>query len=396
MSTGLADSTSAQMGVGVRHERRVLELGAVEVGDAVEAGEVERAGQVEHLGVGHVELGDDEVEDVRVDRLLDLEPHRRAESAALQLFLQCLEQVLGVVLLDLEVLVAGHAERVVLRAPPCPGTAGRGVRAMTSSSGTNRWSPTLTNRGKIGGTLTRAKCSLPVSGLRMRHGQVERQPGDVRERVRRVDRERGQHGEDPLGEEVVIWPSARPRSSSSQRSSWMPCVAERREDVIAEHLAVPLHQLARLAPDRLEQLAWHHAAGGLDGDAGREPALQARDPHHEELVEVAREDREEARALEQRQVCVLGQLEHPAVEPQPGELAVEEPVVGQVVVAPARTAARRRRRCRLRVERSLARARRRSCGRSCTGRATIGDVVATRSWVSGRGRQTCRHALTRG
>ena len=75
------------MGVGVRHERRVFELGAVEIGDDVEAGEVERAGQAEHLGVGYLKLGDDEVKDVRVDRLLDFESHGRAEPATLQFFL---------------------------------------------------------------------------------------------------------------------------------------------------------------------------------------------------------------------------------------------------------------------------------------------------------------------
>ena len=47
------------------------------------------------------------------DGLLDLEPHRRAEPAAHQLPLQCLEQVLGVVLVDLQVLVPGDPERVV-------------------------------------------------------------------------------------------------------------------------------------------------------------------------------------------------------------------------------------------------------------------------------------------
>ena len=44
---------------------------------------------------------------------------------------------------------------------------------MTSSSGTNRTAyarvvvlgPTRTRRGSDGGTLTRAKCSLPVLGL---------------------------------------------------------------------------------------------------------------------------------------------------------------------------------------------------------------------------------------
>ena len=44
--------------------------------------------------------------------LLDLEPHRRPEAAAQQLLLQRGQQVLRVVLLDLEVLVAGHPEGV--------------------------------------------------------------------------------------------------------------------------------------------------------------------------------------------------------------------------------------------------------------------------------------------
>ena len=60
------------------------------------------------------ELGDQQLEHRRVDRLLDLEPHRRAEPAAQQLLLERGEQVLGVVLLDLEVLVAGHPEGVDL------------------------------------------------------------------------------------------------------------------------------------------------------------------------------------------------------------------------------------------------------------------------------------------
>ena len=104
-----------EVAVRMRDERRVLQLGTVEVGDAVQAGQVERAGQVEDLARTDVELRHEQLEHVRVDRLLDLEPDRRAEPAALQLLLERLEQVLGVVLLDLEVLVAGDPERVVLQ-----------------------------------------------------------------------------------------------------------------------------------------------------------------------------------------------------------------------------------------------------------------------------------------
>ena len=77
------------------------------------------------------------------------------------------------------------------------------------------------------------------------------------------------------------------------------------------------------------------AGGGAHGDAGGDPALEAGHPDHEELVEVAGEDRQEPHPLEQRQVGVLGELEHPLVEAQPGQLAVEEAVVGLEVGAPS-------------------------------------------------------------
>jgi hypothetical protein len=51
--------------------------------------------------------------------------------------------------------------------------------------------------------------------------------------------------------------------------------------------------------------------------------VQAGDPHHEELVQVARDDRAELQPLEQRDGRVLDQVEHAGVELQPGQLAVE-------------------------------------------------------------------------
>ena len=75
---------------------------------------------------------------------------------------------------------------------------------------------------------------------------------------------------------------------------------------------------------------------------GGDPALEAGDPHHEELVEVGGEDRQEPHPLQQRQVLVLGELEHAGVEVQPGQLAVEEPVGRRGRVRRRRTAARRR------------------------------------------------------
>ena len=83
------------------------------------------------------------------------------------------------------------------------------------------------------------------------------------------------------------------------------------------------------SPVRCEDFAGLPAAGGLDGEAGRHPAGEAGDADHEELVQVAREDRQEADPFEERQGGVLGEFQDALIEPQPALLAVEEAVVRQ-------------------------------------------------------------------
>jgi hypothetical protein len=77
--------------------------------------------------------------------------------------------------------------------------------------------------------------------------------------------------------------------------------------------------------------------------AGAHQAAQAGDAHRVELVEVRARDRQEAHALEQWHVRILGLGHYPPVEGQPGELAVDEPLgAGDIEVGDA---APRRRRC---------------------------------------------------
>ena len=177
MSRALALSVGREVGVGARDERRVVQVGALEVGDEVEAAQVERGRQPVDLAVADPELADEQVEDVVVHVLVDLEAHRRAEPATGQLLLQGGEEVLGVVLLDLEVLVAGDPEgEVLVHLHPGeelvevggddvlerhePGVEQVGYVAGSPGSGSM-----CSSRGSSGGTLTRAKCSLPVLGL---------------------------------------------------------------------------------------------------------------------------------------------------------------------------------------------------------------------------------------
>ncbi|MCC2653696.1 MAG: hypothetical protein K0Q60_3862 [Microvirga sp.] len=58
--------------------------------------------------------------------------------------------------------------------------------------------------------------------------------------------------------------------------------------------------------------------------AGADLTSQARDADHEELVQVLGRDRQEAQLLQERMVAVGGLLQHPPVELQPGQLAIDE------------------------------------------------------------------------
>ncbi len=103
-----------EVAVGARHELGELQLGPVEVGDVAETAQVEGFGEFVDLLLVHAEFAHQQFADLLVDVGGHLEADGRAEPAAQQFLLQRLQQVLGVVLLDLEVLVARHAERVVL------------------------------------------------------------------------------------------------------------------------------------------------------------------------------------------------------------------------------------------------------------------------------------------
>ena len=163
-------------------------------------------------------------------------------------------------------------------------------------------------------------------GVADQHGQVERETRDVGERVGRVDRERGEDGEDPLLEQPLAHPLllAVELVPADQVDALL---RELRDQVLAEETGMPLHQVAGAGPDPLEHLPRQQPGRGADRQVGRDPALEAGHAHHEELVEVVGEDRREAHPLEQRLGVVLGQLQDALVEVQPGELAVQEAVV---------------------------------------------------------------------
>ena len=197
---------------------------------------------------------------------------------------------------------------------------------MTSSRGTNRCSPSGDEAREDRRDLHPREVLLAGLGVAHEDGQVQRQPGDVGEGVRRVHGQRREHGEEPFLE-LLLHLLLLVAGEVGPAQDLDVLLRQRRDDLVAEQRGLALHQCARRTPDLLEDLTRHQAGGRAHGHARRDPALQAGHPDHEELVEVRGEDLQVADPLEQRQGVVLGQLEHAGVEVQPRELAVQEPVL---------------------------------------------------------------------
>src|SRR5207244_763755 len=75
--------------------------------------------------------------------------------------------------------------------------------------------------------------------------------------------------------------------------------------------------------NRVDLLRRAHAVGASNVHAGLELVVEVRDTNHEELIEIRLPDRAELDPLHERHRRVLGELQDPVVEVEPGELAVE-------------------------------------------------------------------------
>jgi hypothetical protein len=130
---------------------------------------------------------------------IDFQAHRVAEATSPQLLLDGEEQVVRLVLLELEVGVAGDAEEVRL-ADLMPEKSMSRLAAITCSTRTNLLGSISMSRASSEGTLTRAKTLLAVVGILDpdRQGQAER--ADVRERMPGIHGQRREHRVDLVGE----------------------------------------------------------------------------------------------------------------------------------------------------------------------------------------------------
>ena len=151
--------------------------------------------------------------------------------------------------------------------------------------------------------------------------QAERQVGDVGEGAAGADGQRRQHGEDVLAEVALD----DPRVGIGLLAGDDPdaVLGELGADHILELARVAVVEVAHALGDLVEQLARRDSVRPAGVDAGFDLVVHTGHADHEVLVEIGDEDGQELDPLEQRQRLVLGELEHPVVEVQPGELAVD-------------------------------------------------------------------------
>ena len=139
-----------------------------------------------------------------------------------------------------------------------------------------------------------------------------------------VDREGGQHREDPLLDDLVqkrpvVLVQARPVAEADA------VAVEVGHHPLQEGARLAGVQLDHLEPDRPDLCLRPVGVGGGALEPGRE-LLEAADPDLEELVQRPARDGQEARPLNCREALVLGLGQHPRVEVEPGELAVDQDV----------------------------------------------------------------------
>ena len=191
----------------VRNVLGIVQSRTVRTNNRTHAPQIQRSRQTVHLGLVDVQLRNQQIQDGRVDGVLNLQADRRAETTAQKLLLQSLQQVLGVVLFYLKILITGHAEDVVLynlhaREEGIQVLSNdvfeRNVAAFAARSVGGARTIHRDHTVQLIGHLHASEQLLAGLGVTHQHRKVQRQTRNVREGVCRVNRQRGQNREDIL------------------------------------------------------------------------------------------------------------------------------------------------------------------------------------------------------
>ncbi len=313
-----------------RLEQFELQVRPVGGDQLAELGQAQYAIHQHHVLRLGAEALDDETPQFRLHGGLDLDAHDEPQPPLLQQRLELAHQILGL-FLHLDVGIADQAEhplglqlaareqviqeqrhqsferqeaaRRLLRA------VGLGARQLPEPGGLGR-------HGHQGMHLAIVGQALQLQ----RHAEAE--VGDEGERMGRIDGQRGQDREQ-LAQEHLLQPLALDVGDVAGIQYAQALGGQLGPDLLPQPL-LHGHQIGGRCVHPLQLLAGGQAILAEHPDALAHLTFQASHAHHVELVEVVGRDRQEPEPLEQRMVGVVALFQHPFVEGQPRELAVEE------------------------------------------------------------------------
>jgi hypothetical protein len=144
---------------------------------------------------------------------------------------------------------------------------------------------------------------------------------DERKRVRGVERLGGQDRKD-LAAEMILQPLGDRPGDRIGIEDLNAAFAQFAADVVP-HGLLAVDQVARVRDDRGELLRRRQPVGRVRLDLLHLLPLEARNPHHEEFVEVGAGNRQEPQPLQKGVRSIARLLHHAPVECQPGKLAIE-------------------------------------------------------------------------
>jgi hypothetical protein len=297
--------------------RRELQLGTRQVIELPKRAEVRERVELVLVLAAQLEVLAQQRAHVLRHRALDLEPHRSIQAqAALEALGDRFEQIVGFALVELEVGVERHAERVVLEDAHA-GKERVELRADQLLDRQQRLAVPERHEARQRPRHLHAR-ERERRGIRALDpdAEVQRQVRDRGERVRAVDGKRREHRLD-VAREVLARNAARRLAEVLPAGDPDAVRNEGRCELPGEHCALPREQLERARPNLRALLRGRAAVEALGGDAGAQLLVQRADAHLEELVQIGADDRRELDALEQRQRRVLGEREHARVEGEP-------------------------------------------------------------------------------
>ncbi len=302
-----------------RRPRRALQVRSIELRDHPQSGEIQHAPDVVAVVLAEADPAEEDLAGSRRHRAFDLESDGLAEAAPAELLLDGQEEIVGLVLFDRQVGVAGDPEEMVLEDFHAA-EQDIEVRLDDLVEEDEVVRLDLDEARQDRRDLDAGKMSLAGLGVAEADGDRQAEGRDVREWVARIHGERGEHGvdlvEEPLAEGHVV---LRDRGVVQD----LDALGGERAANLRVQPAQILDEAQHSSP-RGGQLFRSRSAVRRDCDRTCVDLLaEAGDPDLEELVQHAGEDRQEPDPLDQR-VPPVARLEHDAVDVlEPGQLAID-------------------------------------------------------------------------